>query len=112
MSFLCYVLWGFHYKLMCTALASYRIVQPQIEQVDGATFAFQQGLGLSNDGRNETLEDHLFFKETFGQGEQKLQQYKKKVSYHIQFISTITVEIAFLSTVSFVWETLYFPTTK
>ncbi len=62
-----------------TAPLTHRVVHLEIEQVEGASLALQQVLGLLDDGGHQTLKTHLFLEEAPGQGEEKLEE--KKTQY-------------------------------
>ena len=54
--------------------STYRVIHLEVEQVEGASFALEQVLGLLDDGRDQPLETHLFLKQTPGKGKKQLQR--------------------------------------
>jgi len=59
-----------------TAPLTHRVVHLEIEQVEGASLALQQVLGLLDDGGHQPLKTHLFLEEAPGEREEKLEEEK------------------------------------
>ena len=51
---------------------THRIIHLEVEQVEGAALAFEQVLGLPDDGRDQPLEAHLLLEEAPGQRQKQL----------------------------------------
>jgi len=62
----------FKLKFLRHFASTYRVIHLEVEQVEGASLALEQVLGLLDDGRDQPLEAHLLLKEAPGKGEKQL----------------------------------------